>query len=174
MLVSPTRATLGRMGLHALAIVTAMAVAVLAFLAFGARAEEPDADAARLVALHWTQAERADPPRRDGELWEVDVRRPDGSLVEVTLGRDLELHELDEELGPGGSLPWDELTGALRERAIAAARPAGGPGAVLGVERERDGTIEVGFARPGGSIAEVELDRRLRVQDVDEEHAGDE
>lgn len=174
MLVSPTRATLGRMGLHALAIVTAMAVAVLAFLAFGARAEEPDADAARLVALHWTQAERADPPRRDGELWEVDVRRPDGSLVEVTLGRDLELHELDEELGPGGSLPWDELTGALRERAIAAARPAGGPGAVLGVERERDGTIEVDFVLPDRTVLEVDLDAQLNVTGSDREELGDE
>ncbi|MGH2745694.1 MAG: hypothetical protein ACRDLY_19170 [Thermoleophilaceae bacterium] len=43
--------------------------------------------------------------RRDGDGWEVDVVRPDGSLVEVTIGDQLELKALDEELGPAGAPP---------------------------------------------------------------------
>lgn len=158
---------------HAL-IVPLLAVAVLAMLAFGAGRDEPDAAAARQAALQWTEAELADAPRRDGDQWEVDVHRADGSLVEVTLGRSLELRELDEELGPGGTPPPDEVTGAQRERAIAAARVAAGDGPVRSVERERDGGIEVDFTRPSRIILEVELDRRLRVVDVDLEDIGDE
>ncbi len=155
-------------------IVPLMAVVVLAFLAFGTHAEEPDAAAARQAALRWTEAELADAPRRDGDEWEVDVRRADGSLVEVTRGRRRDLRELDEERGPGGAPPHDEVTGALRERAIASARVAAGPGPVRSVERERDGSVEVDFARPDRIILEVELDPRLRVIDIDLEDFGDE
>ncbi len=158
---------------HAL-IVPLMAVIVLAFLAFGTRAQEPDAAAARQAALRWTEAEFADAPRRDGDEWEVDVRRANGSLVEVTLGRSLELRRLDEEIGPAGALPHDEVTGALRERAIAAARDTGRRGAVRSVEHEPDGAVEVDFEGPGRTVIEVELDQDLRVMDVDREDFGDE
>jgi hypothetical protein len=159
---------------HALLVIPLAAVAVLAFLAFGGGPDEPDAAAAQETALHWTEAEFADAPRRDGDQWEVDVHRADGSLVEVTLGRRLELRELDEELGPAGAPPHDEVTGALRERVIAAARGAAGPGPVLSVEREREGAFEVDFTRPSRIVLEVELDPRLRVIDVDREEIGDE
>jgi hypothetical protein len=155
-------------------IVPLIAVALLAFLAFGTREQEPDAAAARQAALRWTEAEVADTPRRDGDQWEVDVRRANGSLVEVTLGRSLDLRELDEERGPGGAPPHDEVIGALRERAIAAARVAAGPGPVRSVERERDGAFEVDYTRPDRIILEVELDQRLRVIDIDLEDIGDE
>lgn len=153
----------------------ALAVGLLAFLAFGTgEGDDGDAAAAQDVALNWTGAELADAPRRQGDGWEVDVRRANGSVVEVTLGPALELRELDEELGPGGTPAHDELTGALRERAIAVARPEAGPGAVSSVERERDGTIEVNVVGPDQTVIEVELDRRLRLKDVDQEEFGDE
>jgi hypothetical protein len=155
--------------------IIAMSLAVLVLLAVGTtKKNEADASAARQVALDWTESERADAPRRDGDGWEVDVRRADGSLVEVTLGPALELRELDEELGRGETLAHDEVTGALRERAIAAARSEAGPGPVRSVELERDGTIEVNVARSNRRIVEVELDEHLRVKDIDEEEIGDE
>ncbi len=155
--------------------VVAISLAILVLVAFGTPKEnEADAAAARRVALNWTGAELTDAPRRDGDGWEVDVRRADGSLVEVTLGPALELRELDEELGRGETLAHDEVTGALRERAIAAARSEAGPGQVRSVELERDGTIEVNVVRSNRRIVEVELDEQLRVKDIDEEDIGDE
>lgn len=155
------------------AVVLAIGVAAAPVL-FPDRTEAPDAAAAERVALRWTSAELDGAPRRAGDSWEVDVRRADGSLVEVTLGPELELRELDEELGPDGRAPHDEVTGRLRVRAVATARPYGRGGAVQGVERELDGTFEVGFRQPDESILEVELDKRLDVRDVDREVAGDE
>jgi hypothetical protein len=155
--------------------VVATALAVLALVAFrDTNEDEADAAAARQVALNWTGAELADAPRRDSDGWEIDVRRADGSLVEVTLGPALELRELDEELGRGETRAHDEVTGALRERAIAAARPEAGPGQVRSVELERDGTIEVDVVRSNRRIVEVELDEQLGVKDIDEEDIGDE
>jgi hypothetical protein len=66
------------------------------------------------------------------------------------------------------------VVGAARERAIAAARQASGPGPVRSVEREDDGKIEVDVVTSDRTVLEVELDRRLRVRDVDEEDIGDE
>ena len=159
---------------HLLVVIPLAAVAVLVFLALGPRQDVPGVAEVQRAALHWTEAELADAPRRDGDQWEVDVHRADGSLVEVTLGRRLELRELDEELGPAGAPSHDEVTGALRERAIAAARVTAGPGPVRSVERERNGGIEVDFTRPGRIILEVELDQRLRVIDADVEDIDDE
>jgi hypothetical protein len=165
------------MGLQAFVVagVLAVGLAFLALLAWGTSEDaEPDAAAAQRVALTWTGAELADPPRRVGDTWEIDVRRPDGSLVEVTLDRSLRLRELDEELGRDGTPAHDEVAGEPRRAAIAAARSAAGPGAVRRVERERDGTIEVDFLAPNQTVIEVELDQRLRVKDVDKEEIGDE
>ena len=154
----------------------ATAVGVLVFLSFPTvERDAVDAASAQRAALTWTGAESADAPRRESDGWEVDVRRSDGSLVELTLGPRLELRGVDEELSAGGLPAHDEVTGALRERAIAAARAESGPGPVRGVERERDGSIEVDVLRPEESVVvEVELDRRLRVTDVDREEIGDE
>lgn len=168
--------TLSTMSLQAVTGgVLLVAVAFLALLAFGpSEPQGAGAAAARQVALNWTEGGVADAPRRVGDTWQVDVRRANGSLVEVTLDRSLRLRELDEELGPGGTPAHDEVTDALRRRAIAAARPAGGPGFVRTVEREHDGTVEVDFVTPDRIVVEVELDKRLRVKDVDEEEIGDE
>jgi hypothetical protein len=154
-------------------ITITVAVLLLFGLATGGP-DEPDAASAQRVALWWARAELADAPRRDGAGWEIDVRRADGSLVEISLGPELELRELDEERGAGGIAAHDEVTGVRRTRAIEAARTVSGVGSVRGVERERDGSIEVDILAPDRTVVEVELDWQLRVTDVDEEDSGDE
>jgi hypothetical protein len=112
--------------------------------------------------------------RREDDRWEVDVVRPDGSMVQVSLGDDLELRGLDEELGPAGTLAEDELRGPARARAVRAAFTETGIGKVVSVERDSGGEIEV-RVRPGaGRQLEVELDRSFRVLEVDHESLGDE
>jgi hypothetical protein len=133
-----------------------------------------DAAAAQKAAYAWTGSQPTDVRRRRGNGWEVDVQRPDGSVVEVNLGPKLELIELDEELGPGGRPAHDEVLGEPRSRAIAAAQPRAGSGVVRSVERERDGTIEVDFVQPDQTVIEIELDASLRVTGVDREEIGDE
>jgi len=125
------------------------------------------------VAANWVGAGEASPPRRDGDEWEVDVRRPDGSVVEVTLGADRRLLGLDEERGPRAELAPDELRGPGRARAARAALAAAGPGTVLSVERDEGHAVEVGIRRPGGETIEVELDRRLRATEVEPEDPAD-
>ena len=155
--------------------VVAAVIAFLASLAFSTGdGEIVDPAAARQVALAWTGAELAEEPRWDGERWEVDVRRADGSIIEVNLDRYLELRELDQELGPDGTAAHDEITGTQRGRAIAVARSRSITGPVGSVERERDGTIEVNIVQPDGSVVEVELGPGLGVRDIDREELGDE
>jgi hypothetical protein len=81
-------------------VFTAMTVAIL------------DAEA---VAVELVSDGIAQDPRREDDRWEVDVMRPDGSMVQVSLGEDLELRGLDEELVPAGTLADDELRGPARE-----------------------------------------------------------
>jgi hypothetical protein len=154
--------------------VAAAALVVLALMAFGPGGDEIDAAAAQEAARNWTGFETTDPARREGEGWEVDVRREDGSVVEVNLGPELELIELDEELGPGGTPAYDELRGARRARAIAVVHAHGVRGHVRSVEQERDGTIEVDVVQAGKKVLEVDLDPRLRVRRVDDEAFDDE
>jgi hypothetical protein len=112
--------------------------------------------------------------RRDSGRWEVDVVRPDGSIVQVNLEDDLELRSLDEELGPAGTFAPDELRGRRRAGAVAAAFAETGPGEVVSVERDRNGDLDVRVRTPTDGLVQVELDRRLRVLEVDREDLGDE
>jgi hypothetical protein len=149
---------------------------VLASAAFQLRDDDDDGFGPRdaeIAALSWVGVGEAETPRREGGNWEVDVRRPDGSLVQVTLSEDLQLRGFDEEFGPAGTPAPDELTGAARERAIEATFRHVGPGRVVGVERDPDGVIEVGL-RLGTDQVEVRLDRRFRVIEVHPEDPGDE
>ena len=129
---------------------------------------------AEVAALQWVGTGVAQAARRDDDAWEVDVVRPDGSLVEVTLGDDEQLRGFDEEAGPNGGASPDELTGPRRARAIRAALSSVGPGVVLGVERDPEGELEVDVRRADGFAVEVGLDRRLRVTEVRREDRGDE
>jgi hypothetical protein len=128
---------------------------------------------AKTAALSWVGGGRAQAPRRDGEAWEVDVVRPDGSLVQVTLGEGLELRDFDEEFGPAHTPGPDELRGAARARAIEAAFAHVGPARVVGVERESSREINVDV-RMGNDRIEVQLGPRFRVIDVKPEDPGDE
>jgi hypothetical protein len=148
---------------------------VIASAAFQLRDEDDGVSAkdAEIAALSWVRSGQAEPPRREGDTWEVDVRRPDGSLVQVTMGEELQLLDFDEEFGPAGAPALDELKGAARARAIEAAFWHVGPGRVVGVERDPTGEIEVGI-RLGGDQIEVRLDERYRVIEVHPEDPGDE
>jgi hypothetical protein len=149
----------------------AMTIAlVLMGFELGEDANPIDAEVAALDAVGSGISQVA---RRDGDRWEVDVVRPDGSMVQVSLSKGLDLLGLDEEHGPAGTLAPDEARGANRVRAVRAAFEEVGPGEVIGVEREAVGRYEVGVLRRGGQV-EVELDRNFRVTEVEGEDPRDE
>ena len=130
--------------------------------------EHSNPASARTAALEWVRGGVAQKPRREGNNWEVDVVRLDGSMVQVSLGDDLDLRGLDEELGPGGTLAPDELRGRRRARAVQAAFAETAPGQVTSVERDSSsGEIEVCIRTGTGRQVEVELDQALRVTEVD-------
>jgi hypothetical protein len=131
------------------------------------------AEEAKTAALSWVHTGKAQAPRRDGDTWEVDVVRPDGSLVQVTLGERLELREFDEEFGPAGTPAPDELSGAARDRAIKAAFWHVGRGRVVGVERDSSREIDVDM-RLGKDRVEVQLTPRFRLIAVKAEDPRDE
>lgn len=129
---------------------------------------------AEVVALELVGDGRILETRRDGGRWEVDVVRPDGSMVQVNVGDDLELISLDEELGPAGTFAPDELRGRRRAGAVEAAFVETGPGQVVSVERDDNGEIDARIrTRPDG-LVQVELDERFRVLEVHREDLGDE
>jgi hypothetical protein len=148
---------------------------LLASAAFQLRDDDESFSAAdaRIAALSWVGVGESETPRREGDSWEVDVRRPDGSLVQVTFDEDLQLRDFDEEFGPAGTPAADELKGADRARAIEATYRHVGPARIVGVERDPTGEVEVGI-RMGGDQIEVRLDERYRVIEVQPEDRGDE
>jgi hypothetical protein len=151
---------------------TAMTIAIVV-LALRLRDEQGPLDA-EATAVELVGGGIAQDSRREDDRWEVDVVRPDGSMVQVSLGDDLELRSLDEELGPAGTLADDELRGPARARAMRAAFMEAGIGKVVSVERDAGGGIEV-RVRPGNRRQmEVELDRNYRVVEIDDESLGDE
>ena len=161
------------MGRASLFIVfTAMMVAIVV-LALRLRDEQGPVDA-EAVAVELVGDGVAQDSRREDDRWEVDVVRPDGSMVQVSLGDDLKLRGLDEELGPAGTLAEDELRGPARARAVRAAFRETGIGKVVSVERDQGGEIEVRVRPGGGRQIEVELDRNYRVLELDDESLGDE
>jgi hypothetical protein len=152
-------------------VATLVALVAIALGAYN-KSEAVGAPQAQAAGFRWVGVGTAEPPRRDGDEWEVDVKRPNGSLVEVTIGNQLELRGLDEELGPGGIPAWDELGGRARERAIDAALIAVGSGRVFSVERESSGSVEVNVRRPNRTF-EVQLDSG-QIVEVEAEDPGDE
>jgi hypothetical protein len=158
----------------AIILIVAMLIASAVFQLRGDDDDEGiSAAQAKTAALSWVGAGEAQAPRRDGDAWEVDVVRPDGSLVQVTLGDGLELREFDEEFGPAHTLAPDELRGAARARAIKATLWHIGSGRVVGVERESNREIDVDV-RVGDDRIEVQLNPRFRVIEVKSEDPRDE
>jgi hypothetical protein len=133
-----------------------------------------EAEAAEAAALRWVRTGVTQDPRRDGDHWEVDVVRPDGSMVQVRLGPRLELRDFDEEFGPAGTLAHDEMRGEPRARAVRAAFAETGPGHVVSVERDSRREIEVSIRLSDDRQVQVGLDHMFRVVDVNREHPGDE
>jgi hypothetical protein len=152
-------------------VATLVALVAIPLATYNQR-EPVGAPQAKAAGFRWVGVGAAETPRRDGDEWEVDVKRPNGSLVEVTIGDQLELRGLDEELGPGGVPASDELAGWARERAMDAALIAVGSGRVFSVERESSGSVEVNVRRPNGTF-EVQLDSG-QVVEAEAEHPGDE
>jgi hypothetical protein len=153
-------------------VFAAMMIAIVV-LALRLRDEQGPLDAEQVAVEHVGDGVAHD-ARREDDVWEVDVVRPDGSMVQVTLGNDLKLRSLDEELGPAGTLADDELRGAARARAVRAAFKETGPGEVVSVERDPNGGIEVRIQNGGQRQVEVELDRNYRLVEIDDEALGDE
>jgi hypothetical protein len=133
-----------------------------------------DAEAAEAAALNWVRHGVTQEPRRDGDHWEVDVVRPDGSMVQVRLGPRLELRDFDEEFGPAGSPAHDELRGAARALAVRAAFAETGLAQVISVERDSSREIEVSLRLSDDRQVEVELDQALDVVGIEEESRSDE
>jgi hypothetical protein len=152
-------------------VLAVVVVTVLALPRDEGQARPSDAEAA---ALERFPRGTVQPARIEDDEWEVDIVRPDGSLVEVTFDHELNLRDVDEEIGPGGTLADDELKGAERRRAIRAAFQVTGPGDVRSVERDSPNEIEVGVRFPNGVQIEVELDRDFRVGEVEDEDPADE
>jgi hypothetical protein len=154
-------------------VFTAMTVAIVV-LALALRDEQGPLEA-ESVALELVGDGVAEESRREDDRWEVDVVRPDGSMVQVSLGEDLELRGLDEELGPAGTLAEDELRGRARARAVRAAFAETGIGKVVSVEHDAGGGIEVRVRTDAASeTLEVELNRDFEVIEVEQESLGDE
>jgi hypothetical protein len=153
-------------------IATLVALVVVLGMEGSGDDEEASPQEVRAAAFNWVGVGEAEPPRRDGDEWEVDVERPDGSLVEVTMDDRLQLRGIDEELGPGGTLARDELTGAARRRASDAALEVVGRGEVLSVERETRDRVEVRVRRPDGML-EVQI-QSGEVVGFESEHPDDE
>jgi hypothetical protein len=151
---------------------TAMTIAVVV-LALRLRDEQGPLDAEE-TAVELVGDGIAQDSRREGDRWEVDVVRPDGSMVQVSLGNDLELQGFDEEQGPAGTLAEDELRGKARVRAVRAAFAETGIGKVVSVERDAGGGVEVRVRTGGRQTLEVELNRDFRVVEVEHESPGDE
>jgi hypothetical protein len=155
-------------------LLASMAVALVVLVLLRIDEESGPLDAEE-VALQWVGNEGvAQEPRRDGDAWEIDIVRPDGSMVQVRLGDKLELRGFDEELGPAGTLASDELRGAERARAVRAAFSEIGPGQVVSAERDSPEEVEVRVRTGTGRQMEVELDEKFRVTGVDEEDPRDE
>jgi hypothetical protein len=129
---------------------------------------------AAAAALRWVGNGVTEQPRHDGDNWEVDVVRRDGSMVQVSLGPRLELRDFDEEYGPAGTPAADELKGAARARAVRVAFAETGPAQVVSVERDSRDSIEVSVRESDGDQVEVELNHMFRIVAVQEEDPSDE
>jgi hypothetical protein len=159
--------------LRTLVLFLALTAVVMVVVGLDRRAEVGAAEA-EAAALDWVGTGFAQEPRRDGDEWEVDVIRPDGSMVQVSIGDGLEALGFDEERGPAGLPAHDEIHGSRRAAAIDAALTATGTGEALSVEREPSGEIEVSIVTRDGLHVDVDLDDALEPVDVEVEDPGDE
>jgi hypothetical protein len=69
-------------------MIVLIAALLLASAAFQLRDDDDDngvtAADAEIAARSWVGVGEAEGSRREGDVWEIDVRRPDGSMVQAT------------------------------------------------------------------------------------------
>lgn len=95
----------------------------------------------------------------DDGTYEVEVRRADGTEVEVDLSATFEVLQVVEDRVEDDDLPVDETT---RTRAAEAALGSVGDGTVVSVEADAVG-YEVEVRHPDGTESDVRLDREFVV-----------
>ena len=94
--------------------------------------------------------------------YEVEIRREDGTSVEVTVDRDFEVVRREVD-GPDDSDDDDQVIGDELARVSTAATAAVGGGVVSDAEREEDGSYEVEVVTDDGREIDVRLDAELAV-----------
>jgi len=120
----------------------------------GTRDKAVAAAVAHVGAGEVTETELGDD---DGAAYGVEVRRPDGTQIEVNLDRNYTVTstEVDDDA---------PLTGETRDKAVAAAIAHVGGGTVTETELGDDGAAYgVEVRRPDGTQVEVNLDRNYAV-----------
>lgn len=155
------------------AVVSLFAAMIIALIVIALAKRDQQVPDVETAALRWVGDGVTQQPRRESGRWEVDVVRPDGSMVQVSLGDDLQLLGLDEESGPAGTLAPDELSGTARARAVQAAFAETRAGQVTSVERDPSGEIAVCIRTHTDRQVEVELDHMFRVVKVDSDDPCD-
>lgn len=133
-----------------------------------------DLDRASRAALAEAGGGEVVDSERDDGRFEVEVLRPDGTRVEVTLDDSFAVvhSELDDHDDPDDDRP---VTGEELERVTQAALAETGEGTVTDAEQEADGTYEVEVRRADGTEVDLRLDEDLAVTHVrvDDDHDDD-
>jgi uncharacterized membrane protein YkoI len=103
----------------------------------------------------------------DEGFYDVEIRKPDGSLLDVGLNRELSTVFAAPDLPDPVRDPDDApVSDADRERAAAAAVEAAGGGTAVEVDRD-DGGYDVEIRFPDGREVDVELSGDFTVLEVD-------
>jgi uncharacterized membrane protein YkoI len=126
----------------------------------------PDLDRAAQVAADAVDGEVVGVEQDVDGTYDVELRRPDGTEVDVDLSASFEVVRTEIETDrddPDDDRPVDEAT---RARAADAALAADGDGVVAAVERD-DGGYEVEIRHADGTESEVTLDADLHVVHVE-------
>jgi uncharacterized membrane protein YkoI len=142
----------------------------------GSDLDGPTLDRAREAALAETGPGRVTGAEQEDGGYELEVVRPDGVEVDVYLDRDLSVVRTDPDdddrnddgddgvvRGDGREVDADDLTGDVRDRAVAAAT-AEVPGGIVTDAEHADGPgYEVTIVRPDGAEVDVRLDEAFAV-----------
>lgn len=138
----------------------------------GGDSDSPVAGPDRERAVDAATAEVAGGTVSDVELddgrYEVEIRRDDGTEVDVILDQGFGVVATDEDVDGPDDEEEKLLTGETLDQATAAALEATGGGTVTDTEAD-DGGYEVEVRREDGTEVDVQLDDRFTVtaQDVD-------
>jgi uncharacterized membrane protein YkoI len=138
------------------------------------RLSSTDLDAATAAALSAAGGGTITDSERDGDRYEIEVRRDDGSGIDIELGRDFAViatepdDATDDDATDVDAPDADHrvLTDDERQRASAAALAETGGGEVLAIEVDGSG-YEVDVRRTDGSHVDIDLDATFAVIHTD-------